>query len=86
MSKPEFISFLVNDRSSAFLHLIDACKFTESELVDLYMGVCYRLKDLIDLSDTPIHDAVTKVKHDLVAAEGGIEGSNEYLKELRDDY
>lgn len=52
MNVDDFVPFLINDRSSAFLHLIDTCKFSESEMVDLYHGICYRLKDLIDLSDT----------------------------------
>ncbi|OYQ63934.1 hypothetical protein B9G53_14385 [Pseudanabaena sp. SR411] len=48
----EFKPFLVNDRSSALINFIDASQFSESELVDVYLGLCDRLKHLIDLNPT----------------------------------
>lgn len=41
----DFVPFLINDRSSALLHLIDAFQFTESELSDIYDGVFNRMKE-----------------------------------------
>lgn len=51
MSEP-FKPFLINDRSSALINFIDASQFTESELVDVYLGMCDRLKHLIELKPT----------------------------------
>jgi hypothetical protein len=76
----------VNDRSNAFLHLVDACQFTESELVDVYLGVCYRLKHLINLTETPIHVAVHNSIEGLKQFESDRTVSTEYIQELRDDH
>lgn len=51
MSEP-FKPYLINDRSSALINFIDASQFTESELVDVYLGMCDRLKHLIELKPT----------------------------------
>ena len=48
----DYKPFLVNDRSSALINFIDASQFSESELVDVYLGLCDRLKHIIDLNPT----------------------------------
>ncbi len=45
MTNDDFVPFLINDRSSSLLHLIDAFQFTESELSDVYDGVFNRMKN-----------------------------------------
>lgn len=59
MTDSDYVPFLINDRSSALLHLIDAFQFTESELSDVYDGVFNRMKEHFapnntDKSTTPI--------------------------------
>ncbi len=39
----EFKPFLISDRSSAILHMLDAIQLTDIELVDLSEGICDRL-------------------------------------------
>ena len=45
MTDSDYVPFLINDRSSALLHLIDAFQLTESELSDIYDGVFNRMKE-----------------------------------------
>lgn len=52
MNNQDFVPFLINDRSSALINFIDASHFSESELVDVYLGLCDRLKHIIDLNPT----------------------------------
>lgn len=52
MTSEPFKPFLINERSCALLNFIDASQFTESELVDVYLGMCDRLNHLIELKPT----------------------------------
>ncbi len=56
MSNDDFVPFLINDRSSSLLNLIDAFQFTESELSDVYDGVFMRMKNAFapDNTDKPL--------------------------------
>ena len=45
MTKQEFVPFLINDRSSALLHLIDSFQLTETETMDIIDGCFMRLKE-----------------------------------------
>lgn len=56
MTNDDFRPFLINDRSSSFLNMIDSCQFTESELSDVYDGVILRMKDAFapDNTDKPL--------------------------------
>uniref|UniRef100_UPI0011AEDABA hypothetical protein n=1 Tax=Pseudanabaena sp. BC1403 TaxID=2043171 RepID=UPI0011AEDABA len=45
MPNDDYAPYLINDRSSSLLHLIDAFQFTESELSDVYDGVFNRMKN-----------------------------------------
>ena len=82
----DFDNSLVNSRSNAFLELMDVCKLSDSELVDLYMGICLRLKHLIELTDTPIHQAVQMALQEFETVESDRIVSPEYIQELRDDH
>ncbi|WP_156341441.1 hypothetical protein, partial [Pseudanabaena sp. 'Roaring Creek'] len=48
----EFSPYLINSRSSALINFIDASQFSESEIVDVYLGICDRLKHIIELKPT----------------------------------
>jgi hypothetical protein len=86
MTETKYVPFLVNSRSSSLVHLIDAFQFTDSELVDLYMAIAYRLKDLINLDDAAITGMVETTNHELQQSDSDRIVSTEYLKELRHDY
>lgn len=86
MSDSDFVPFLVSDRTSSLLNHIDACQFTESELVDMYMGICYRLKDLIDFKATPVYQAVQNSIEVMQQVKDDAEYNNEYLQDLRHDH
>lgn len=45
MTDSDFVPFLINDRSSALLHLIDSFQLTESETTDIIDGCLMRLKE-----------------------------------------
>ena len=63
MTTNDYAPFLINDRSSALLHLMDACQFTESELSDVYDGVFNRMKE----SFAPDTDTPPNVPYDVRA-------------------
>ncbi len=52
MTNDDFVPFLINDRSTALINFIDASQFSESELVDVYLGLCERLRHIIKLNPT----------------------------------
>lgn len=57
MTTNDFVPFLINDRSSSLLHLIDSFQLTESELNDIYDGVFNRMKIAFAPDNTePISD------------------------------
>ncbi len=58
MTDSDYVNFLINERSTALLHLIDAFQLTESELHDIYDGVFNRMKNYFHSGDRKSNEPV----------------------------
>ncbi|WP_103670480.1 hypothetical protein [Pseudanabaena sp. BC1403] len=69
MPNDDYAPYLINDRSSSLLHLIDAFQFTESELSDVYDGVFNRMKNAFapDNSEKPLTPIDVRAVREYVA-------------------
>jgi len=72
MTNSEYVPFLINERSNALLHLIDAFQFTESELSDVYDGVFNRMKEHFAPNNT-----------DKATTPDDVKAVREYVEELK---
>lgn len=80
----DYVPILINDRSTALLHLIDAIQLSEKELRDIYDGVFNRMKDYFTSDDRKSNEPIIEIG--IFEDDGNVNAEFLYTLEKSNDF